>query len=306
MRMAVMGAGGLGGFFGGVLARAGQEVALVARGAQLAAIRERGLTVKSGELGDLRLAVPATDDPAEIGAVDLVWFCVKTYDLEAAAERMRPLIGPKTMVLPLQNGVDIAVRLGRFVAPQQILGGVSYVSARVEAPGVIAHAAGLRLVFGELAGGSSPRAERLLEVLRRAGLAAELSPNVRRELWIKFVGACAGSLTALTRLPVGAILACPEGAALYRGVMDEVAAVARASGVNLLDEDGEECFAVVHRSPSLRMSQYYDLEAGRRLELESLNGTLVRLGRERGVPTPLNFAVYAALKPYVDGPPALP
>ena len=307
MRVAVIGTGGLGGFFGGALARAGADVTFVARGPHLAAIRERGLTVRSKLLGDFAVQAPATDDPGQIEPVDLVLFCVKTYDLEAAAERLPPLLHSRTMLVPLQNGIDIAVRLGRFLPPQQIVGGISYVSSRVEAPGVIAQTGGSHLLLGELAGGSSPRLERLVEEFRAAGVATELRTSIRVDLWEKFMGICSGSLTALMRLPIGAILACRDSAELYRAVMGEVVALAEASGVSVPDDAIDRRMNALYAGePTIRTSQYYDLEMGRRLELESLNGTVVRLGRERGVPTPLNFAIYAALKPYLNGPPELP
>lgn len=306
MQIAVVGTGGLGGAYGTLFARAGHDVSFIARGDNLVAMRANGLTFKSPTLGDGTLPVRATDDPREIGPVDLVLFCVKTYDLDDAARLMRPLVGPRTMVLPIQNGVDTAVRLALYVPPQQVLGGIAYLSARVEAPGVILHAEGNRLFFGELAGGSSPRVERLLAAAEQTALVPSLRTSIREDLWIKFVGICSASLTALTRLPVGAILATEEGRELYLGIMQEVAAVGRSCGVKLTDEAIAQRFESVCRAPNMRASQYWDLEAGRRLELESLNGAAVRLGRERKVPTPLNFAVYAALKPFVDGRPALP
>ena len=311
MRTAVMGTGALGGFFGGLLARAGEDVTFIARGKHLGAIRERGLAIRSERVGDFALAVRATDDPGEVGPVDFVFFGVKTYDLEVAAEQMRPLVGPDTVVLPVQNGADIAERLGRVVGPERVLGGLTWVGGTIEAPGVIVQNASsgpTMLSFGELAGGTSPRVERLLELFGRAGIAAELHPDIRVPLWQKFVAVCAnGGMTALTRLPLGPILACPESRAMYRAAMEEVAAVARACGVGLPDEVADRMFAVMSGyPPTMRASMAYDLEAGRRLELEALNGTVVRLGQERGVPTPWNAAIYAALKPHADGPPAPP
>jgi 2-dehydropantoate 2-reductase len=234
MRVAVVGAGGIGGFFGGLLARAGEDVTFIARGANLEAIRERGLAVKSRFVGDFTVKARATDDPAEIGPVDVVLFCVKAYDLETAAARMRPLIGPGTVVLPLQNGIDSAERIGRLVTPDAVIGGVAGVSAVLEAPGVIDHRGSDRIHFGELAGGTSPRTERLLPVLRNAGIKAELRPDIRVALWEKFVRICGFSgLTALTRLPLSPVLGCPETRELFRGTLQEVDAVGHAEGVAL-------------------------------------------------------------------------
>ena len=308
MRIAVMGSGVLGGSFGGRLARAGEDVTFIARGRQLAALQTQGLTVKMPEAEDFHLAVRATDRPDEIGPVDLVLFCVKTYDLEPAAEAIRPVVGPDTTVLPVQNGIDAAERIARFVGPEAVIGGVSYGGGSIESPGVILVNGAFRpLVFGELNGGASPRTERILEVTRRAGIVAELHPNIRVVLWEKFIAICANAgMTALTRLPVGPLLACPESRAMYRGVMEEVEAVARAQGIDLAGDVVDRVFGIIAgMHPSTYASMYYDLANGRRLELDYLNGTLVRLGRDAGVPTPLNAAIYAALKPYADGPPAM-
>jgi len=309
MRIAVMGAGGTGGYFGALLARAGEEVTFIARGAHLEAIRTHGLTVKSRLAGDFTLPVKATGDPGEVGAVELVLFCVKTYDTATAADQLRPLVGRDTVVLSVQNGIDNEEQIGRVVGREPVIGAAAYVSSVIEAPGVIAQTAGPgKIAFGELAGGPSPRTERLRSTFQRAGIAAELCPDIRITLWEKFLFICALSgITALTRLPIGPILACPETSALLRGTMEEVEAVARASGITLPDRCVDEAFAFVTRlESSLRGSIYYDLTAGRRLELEVLNGTVVRLGREHGISTPLNFAIYAALKPYSDGAPDQP
>jgi len=309
MRVAVMGTGGTGGFFGGLLARAGEDVIFIARGAHVEAIRAHGLRVKSRLAGDFALGVKATSAPREVGPVELILFCVKTYDTDRAVEQMRPLVGPDTMVLSVQNGIESAEHIARVVGPAPVIGGVAHVFSAIEAPGIIAQTAGPgRILFGELAGGSSPRTERLLDTFQRAGIAAELSPDIRVALWEKFLFICGnGGLTALTRLPLGLIRACPETNALLQGVIEEVDAVARACGIPL----PVGCVAQVVAfnasvEPGARSSLYHDLAAGRRLELEALHGTVVRLGREHRVSTPLNFAIYAALKPYADGAPTLP
>ncbi len=306
MRIAVMGTGGTGGYFGGLLVRAGEDVTLIARGAHLAAIRARGLTVKSRLVGDFTVPARATDDPATVGPVELVLFCVKSYDTHSAIELIRPLVGPDTMILSVQNGIDSAERIARVVGKSAVLGAVAGVSSIVEAPGVIHHKAGPDVIrFGELLGGTSQRTERLLGVLRRAGIKAELHANIELAIWEKFVLICGlSAVTALTRLPLGPVLACPETRALLRGTIEEVDAVGRASKIALPPDSVDRTMAMLRSAdPSVRGSLYYDLAAGRRLELETLNGTVVRLGRERGIPTPFNFAIYAALKPYADGGP---
>jgi 2-dehydropantoate 2-reductase len=306
MRVTVMGSGGTGGYFGGLLARAGEDVTFVARGAHLEAIRENGLTVRSRLVGDFTVPARATDDPAESGPAELVLFCVKAYDTESAADRLRPAVGPDTVILPVQNGIDSAERIGRVVGAGHVVGGLAGVSSVVAAPGIIEHRAGPDIIrLGELDGQPSARTQRIADALRRAGIKAELRPDIRVALWEKFVLICGLSgLTALTRLPIGAILACAETRELYRQTMEETHAVGRAHGVALPDGIVEETLGRFESSdPALRGSLYYDLAAGRRLEIETLNGTVVRLGRKRGVPTPANFGVYAALKPYANGAP---
>lgn len=309
MRIVVMGAGGTGGFFGGLLARAGEDVTFIARGEHLAAMRTRGLTVASRLAGDFTVAAPATDDPAEIGPVDLVLFCVKTYDTASAAARIRPVVGQDTLILPVQNGVDSAERIGQIVGRGHVLGGIAQVIAGITAPGVVGQTTGPgRLLFGELDGETSVRAEGVLATLRRAGIAAEIAPDIRVALWEKLTFICALSgVTALTRLPIGPILATPACRALFRAVMEETAAAACAEGVAVEAEGVQRAAALADRlEPWAYGSLYHDLAAGRRLELEALHGTVLRIGRQHGVPVPATFAIYAALSPYVEGTPVLP
>ncbi len=309
MRIAVVGAGGTGGYFGGLLARAGQDVTFIARGANLEALRARGLTVESRLAGTFTLPVKATDSPSDVGPVDLVLFCVKTYDTNAAAENIRPLIRPDTMLLSLQNGIDNEERIAQAVGHDSSIGAVAYVVSTIKAPGVVAQTAGPgKIVFGELGGGTSQRTERLYKVLQGAGITAEVHPDIRVILWQKFLFICAFSgVTAVTRLPIGTILADPVTRILFRGTSEEVEAVACAGGIELPADCVEQ--AMTHAAsvePWGSSSLHRDLAGGRRLELESLNGEVVRRGREHGVSTPLNFTIYAALRPYVDGAPALP
>ena len=307
MRIAIMGAGGTGGFFGGLLARAGEELTFIARGAHLEAIKKNGLNVKSSLCGNFTLAVKATADSAQIGPVDLVLFCVKAYDNAVAADLIRPLIGPETVVLSVQNGIDNEEQIGKVIGSQHVLGCVSYVSSTIESPGVISQTAGPgKIIFGELQGGTSHRTEALLNTLKNAGIAAELHTNIQTALWQKFIAICGvNGVTALTRLPMGDILACAETRHLLRSTMIEVEAVAQARGATLPEgcvDQSMDFFSSIE--PSARGSMYYDLAAGRRLELEVLNGTVVRLGNAHSIPTPFNFSIYAALKPYLNGAPS--
>lgn len=306
MRIAVVGAGGTGGYFGGLLARAEEDVTFIARGAHLEALRARGLTVESRLSGTFTLPVKAIDTSSEVGPVDLILFCVKTYDTDTAAESIRPLIRPDTMLLSLQNGIDNDERIARTAGHTSGIGAVAYVVSAIKAPGVVAQTAGPgKIILGELSGGASARTERLHDVLQRAGIAAEVHPDIRVAIWQKFLFICAFSgVTAVTRLPIGTILADPVTHALFRGTSEEVEAVVRAGGIDLPADCVEQAMTTA-AEPWGRGSLYYDLAVGRRLELESLNGEVVRRGREHGIETPLNFAIYAALRPYVDGAPAL-
>jgi 2-dehydropantoate 2-reductase len=307
MRIAVIGVGGTGGYFGGLLARAGRDVTFIARGATLAALRERGLTVRSGVEGTFTVDAAATDDPAGVGPVDVVLFCVKTYHTAAAAAAIRPIVGPDTVIISVQNGVDNERRIAEAVGQTPVLGAIAGLSARTDAPGVITvtQEPG-SITFGELSGGESRRSAAVAEALRGAGFGVTLDAYMPGMIWHKFVFICGLSgVSSVARQPIGAILRYPETAALYRGVMEETAAVARAEGVSLPERSVEtwmERSAEVN--PGMYGSMYFDLENGRPMEVEALNGTVVRRGRAAGVPTPLNLAVYGALRPYQDGAPA--
>jgi 2-dehydropantoate 2-reductase len=309
MHIAVIGAGGVGGYFGGLLARAGEDVTFIARGAQLEALRTRGLTLESSLAGTFTVPVRATDDPREVGPVDLILFCVKTYDTDTAAGSIRPLFRPDTMLISLQNGIDNDERIARVAGHTSGVGAVAYVVSAIKAPGVVAQTAGPgKIILGELSGGTSQRTEQLHDVLQRAGITTEVHPDIRSILWQMFLFICAFSgVTAVSRLPIGTILADSVTHELFRGTSKEVDAVARAGGFDLpKDCVGQALATATAVEPWGRGSLYHDLAGGRCLELESLNGEVVRRGREHHVSTPLNFAIYAALRPYVDGAPALP
>jgi 2-dehydropantoate 2-reductase len=285
MRIAVLGAGGLGGVIGGLLARAGEDVTFVARGAHLEAIRRRGLTVKSPVVGELTVRVPATDDPAEVGPVELIVFGVKLYDLEAAAEQMRPMVGPDTVVLPIQNGIDAAERIGRIVGIDAVIGGTALVGGHVESPGVVIHIVlANSLTFGELDGGTSDRTARIRAVLERAGLSAQAHPDVRVPIWEKLVMLAGTSgVMAVTRRSAGPIRSRPETRALFRGVVEEAVAVGRARGAPIAPDCPDRSLALLDQvAPTAQASMLVDLLNGRRLELESLTGA-AQLRRLRGL-----------------------
>ena len=305
MKIAVMGAGGQGGLFGGLLWRAGEDVTLIARGPHLEAIKTRGLTLKTAGPKVFTVDIAATDDASAVGPVDLLLFCVKMYHLEAAAADAGPLVGPDTVILPVQNGIAAPGRLGEIFGADRVLGGVSYHQGTVEEPGLISYGRVRgKLYLGEPGGGTSPRADSIGSVLAGAGIDAEVHTNIRVAMWRKFVLICAtGGVLAYYREPVGPVLGDPDGRALLLGVMEEVERVARAGGIDLPEDTAASTLAFIedNSAPDTRSSQLEDLLAGRRLELEWLNGEVVRLGRELGVPTPLNLRIYEALKPYLDG-----
>lgn len=301
MKVAVYGAGGVGGYFGGRLAQAGAEVHLVARGAHLEALRRSGLEVRS-LFGDFRVEVPATDEPSEIGPCDYVLFCVKSYDTEEAAGRLDPLLHERTAVLSLQNGVGNEEILAERVGEERVMGGVVYLLSTIAEPGVIEHAGGpARVVFGELDGRSSERALRLLEAWERAeGVEPELSADVRGSLWEKLVFICAFSgVTAAARLPVGVLREVPESWELLTDLMDEVLAVAAAEGIALPRETRDRHLEFARcLEPDVGSSLLHDLTHGNRMELEALQGEVIRRAERHGVPVPATRAVYALLRPW--------
>ena len=300
MRIAIMGSGGVGGYYGGLLAKAGQELTFIARGAHLQAIRDKGLHVKSVH-GDFTVSpVKATDRPGEIGAVDLVLVATKTYHTEEAAQAIKPLIGDNTVVISLQNGIDAAERIGSAVGMERMLGGATWLSAAIEAPGRIGQYSQFRrIALGELDGRITPRAQAVASAFATTPAVVELVPNIRQMLWTKFVFISAiSALGGLTRVSMGEYRHVPEAREVLAQAMAEVAAVAQACGV-ALDADivAKTLSFIDAAAPDMRPSMQRDLEAGRMSELESLIGVVVRLGRERGVPTPVMRLAYALLKP---------
>jgi 2-dehydropantoate 2-reductase len=304
MRIAILGAGGIGGYYGGLLARAGHDVAFLARGAHLAALRETGLHVESVH-GDFTLeTVEATDDPAQVGPVDLVLVTVKSYDLEQAAEGARPLLGPQTLLLPLLNGLDAADRLATKLGEASVLAGVTHISSSIAAPGLIRQASPLRrIVLGERNGEITPRAERIRDVLAASGAEVILTPAIDVALWDKFLFITSISgVCCLARQPIGPVMNTPETRQLYVDALREVEFLAQARQVSLAADVVERTVRLTEGFDSeTRPSMLVDLQAGRRLELEAMNGTVVRYGQDTGVPTPVHSVVYAALKPSAAG-----
>ena len=307
MRIAVIGTGGVGGGFGAALAKAGGEVTFLARGAHLAAMREHGLRVEGDRGNTLIHPVQATDDPAGIGVVDVVLFCVKLWDVETAGAAIKGLVGTNTAVIPLQNGIDAAARLTPILGAKAIVGGTVAIGATIAAPGLIEQTGTfMALSFGELDGSASPRGERLLALAKNSGFDATLTPSIETAIWIEFIMLTGLSgVTALTRLPIGKLRDDPDVFALFEQVMRETEALGRAKGVKGLDGVAEKHLAGLRTSPpSVMASMAHDLIRGNRIELPWLAGRAVSLGKELGVSTPANAFIHAALKPYVNGTPA--
>ena len=305
MKIAVMGSGGVGGFYGGRLANAGCDVTFVARGAHLAAMRKDGLTIENEPQGDIRLSkVNVTDDPATIGQVDLVIIAVKLWDTEATARAVKPIVGPDTAVLSLQNGVIKDDILRREFGDKAVMGGAGYVATHIARPGVIRQTGTLqRLVFGEYGGRRSARAEALLAELLRAGIQAELSADIRKTLWEKysFLVGLSGT-TATMRVPIGTVRSNPQTRAFLFDILKETVAVGRALGVALPENYAEDRLAFADSVPAdMTSSMHHDLERGNPLEVAWLSGGVVQLGKTVGVPTPANRAVWDILAPHAAG-----
>ena len=308
MRIVVMGSGGTGGYFGAKLARAGEDVTFVARGAHLAALRAEGLRIRSAVEGEWSVRAPAVERLDGLPPADLVLFCVKSFDTEEAAALIRPVVGPDTGVLSIQNGVDNEEKLARVLGAGHVLGGAVRVFATIEAPGVIAHTFGGHLTFGEMDGRETTRARALLAACQKASIPAELAGDVTRALWEKYVFLTThAGMTALTRCPAGVLRAVPEVREVYRRTVTEILAIGRAAGVKLDDGMLEQGFKFLDTvAPNAFSSLHHDLVHGKRLELEALHGYAVRLAERHHVPAPTVFAIYAALLPYRDGAPAPP
>jgi 2-dehydropantoate 2-reductase len=306
MRIAVVGAGGVGGGFGAALAKAGADVIFIARGAHLAAMKSQGLKVKGGRGETHLVPTRTTDNPADIGTVDIVLFCVKLWDVESAAHQIKPLIGPDTAVIPLQNGIDAAERLIPILGSHAMMGGVAQISASIVEPGLILQVGTfMRMIFGELDGKLSKRAEEFLALCLTAGFDATLSEQILTELWMKFILlASNASITALTRQPIGKLRDDSDLRPIFRAAYQEAIDVGRARGVALPTDAIESIVDFTSRAPSnMKASMALDLERGNRLELPWLGGKVVELGLKLGVPTPTHSVMYAMLKPYVMGRP---
>jgi 2-dehydropantoate 2-reductase len=303
MRIAIVGSGGLGGYFGGRLAAAGVDVTFLARGAHLNALRTVGLRIESPN-GNLHLPrVSATDDASTVGAVDVVFFAVKLYDTESALPLLPPLIGPDTVVIPFQNGVESVEMLTLAVGRPHLASGTSYVQASIAEPGVIRHIALDRLIFGELDGARTPRLEQLFEVCRDAAVSPTLSDHIEVEIWSKFVHlSVLSGMTSVTRSTVGPLRDDPDLFAMWQAALVETIAVGRAKGIDLPRSLFDDLITLLQQIPAQAgSSMLQDLERHRRLELPWLSGAVVRMGRALDVETPIHRFITTVLQPHVNG-----
>lgn len=300
MRIAIFGTGGAGGYFGAQLARAGEDVTFIARGEHLRAIRTQGLRVETPQGEIVIHPAAATDDPARVGTVDAVLLGVKTWQVEEAARAMLPMMGPETSVIPLQNGVEAAERLAGVLGKEHVLGGLCGTISRVTGPGRILSLGETNFIkFGEQDNHDSERARRLQGAFERAGVRAEIPPDIRVAVWEKFIFVAPyGGIGAVSRAPVGVIRTLPETRSMVERGMEEILAVASALQVELADDIVKRSMALVDSlAPTSTTSLQRDITAGKMSELEAWNGAVVRLGKETGIETPLHEFIYHSLLP---------
>jgi 2-dehydropantoate 2-reductase len=304
MRIAALAAGGVGGYFGARLAAAGHDVTFIARGAHRAAIEKDGLRVES-PLGDVTVKpAQVSDDPAKVGPVDIVLFAVKLWDTEKAGEAARPLVGPKTRVITLQNGVDSVERLTPVVGVDHVVGGVAYIATVIAEPGLIQHTSRFAIIrCGFPDRRSDPVLAAFADSAQKAGIDIAVAEDIEVERWKKFVFLSSmAAVNGATRQAIGPILADPDTRGLLQNLLREVVAVAMAKGVKLTADFADDRLRFAETvPPGMKASMLHDLERGNRLELDWLCGKTVALGRELGVPTPVSETVYAALKPWRMG-----
>jgi 2-dehydropantoate 2-reductase len=299
MRIAIFGTGGAGGYFGAHLAQAGEEVVFIARGAHLKAIREKGLRVETNA-GEIIARSEATDDPAQVSAVDVVLVGVKTWQVTDAAHAMRPMMKPQTFVVPLQNGVEAAAELAAVLGAKHVLGGLCGTISRVISPGHILSIGETNFIkFGELDNRLSERTRQLREAFERAGVKAEVPPDIQAAVWEKFIFVAPyGGIGAVTRATAGVIRSLPETRRMLERGMREILEVARARKVSLPEGIVERSMGLMDAlAESATTSLQRDISAGKPSELEAWNGAVVRLGQEADVPTPLHEFIYHSLLP---------
>ena len=305
MRIAIMGAGGVGGCLGGLLGKAGNDVWLIVRGEHLEAIRANGLKLIRPDT-EFVVQVNATDNPAEVGPVDLVLFTVKTYQNRHVITTLKPLMGHETSVITLQNGVESHEQLGAVLGPSNILPGAYWASSHILSPGVIGEDVPAQISFGEIDDTDSLRSPDIRKVFRDAGIKTEISLDPLQVLWEKFIvlSALAGITSAAQTRPKE-LLKYPDARAMFCNAMEESLAVGLAKGINLPDNLVQDSLKYIESLPDFQNSMHGDYEAGRATELEALSGAVIRLGKQIGVKTPVHELLYSVLLPHKDGFPTV-
>ena len=306
MKITVMGTGGVGGYFGARLANAGHDVAFIARGNHLKALKDNGLTIYS-ELGNLTInPIKVSDNPAEFGEADIILFCVKAYDTQSAANVIKPIMGANTGVIPFLNGIGHIEILKETLGENSVLGGVANISALIEKPGVIRHFSTMQILrVGELDGTQSNRVKQFREACGDAAIDCPIPENIERELWQKIIMICTlAGANCLTRLPLKDCRANPQTRELMVNLATETVAVAKSLNVSLPEDQVELTMKLLDALPgTMKASILAALERGEKLEASALNGAIERLGRETQIDTPNHRAVYAALSPHENGTP---
>ena len=301
MRIAIMGAGGVGGCLGGLLGKAGNDVWLIVRGEHLEAIRANGLKLVRPDT-EFVVQVNATDNPAEVGPVDLVLFTVKTYQNRHVITTLKPLMGHETSVITLQNGVESHEQLGAVLGPSNILPGAYWASSHILSPGVIGEDVPAQISFGEIDDTDSLRSPDIRKVFRDAGIKTEISLDPLQVLWEKFIvlSALAGITSAAQTRPKE-LLKYPDARTMFCNAMEESLAVGLAKGINLPDNLVQNSLKYIESLPDFQNSMQGDYEAGRATELEALSGAVIKLGKQIGVKTPVHEFLYSVLLPHKDG-----
>ena len=296
LKIAIAGSGAVGGYYGALLALAGMDVTFLGRGKHLDAMNLKGLSVKSYK-GDFHISPSATSNPAEIGQCDLILFCVKSFDTADMAEFIRPMVGPSSIILSLQNGVENEDILGDILGAEKILAGVAFIGSRIDKPGVIIHTASGHITFGEPGGGGSNRTRQLGDIFKSAGIEARLSDNIKKVMWQKMVWNCGfNAITALTGCSAAEVLLLSETKDIVSMTMEEVIAVAASLGIEFDAGLPEKTMAHTIKQGEIRTSMLLDMGKGQKMEIDGLNGTVCRKGGENGIPTPTNDILYGMIK----------
>jgi len=304
MKIVVMGTGGLGGYFGGQMAHAGLDVTFIARGRHMEAIRDHGLQVNSPGNDFLVKPAKVTDNPADVGPVDLILFCVKAYDAAAAAEQARPLVGAQTVILPVLNGIHHIDHLSHVLGAEHVLGGMAACGAHVVAPGVIQHTALNTITFGELNGAPSERCQKIKAALAVSGIQLVVSPDATQSMWLKLTNLSGLGVCSAVRGSLFVVRSTPETLAPVHHAANETVRLAHAKHIALSETLPAQLVTILQNAASdFKPSMLVDLEHGRRLEIESLNGAVSHMGKAFGVTTPVNDYIYACLKPWANGAP---